>query len=115
MTKIRPHITEKSIKLAESGVFTLIVDFDATTGQVMQSVIEIFGHKPTKINLITKKYRASKRLRKPFLDRGVKKALVKLEKGQKIPGFELATEPKEDKGKTKAEKTKVANQAKGTK
>jgi len=115
MIKVRPYITEKSIKLAESHVYTLLVEFNATRGQIEQSVIEVFGFKPIEINVIKGKYRETTRLRKPFLDRGVKKALIKLKKDQKIPGFELAQEqPKEEKTKSK-EKVAKTKEVKETK
>lgn len=113
MIKLRPYITEKSIKLAESNVYTLLVKFEATRDQIKQSVIEVFGFKPIKINLIKGKYRQTKKLRKPFLDRGIKKALVQLTKDQKIPGFELATEqPKDEKKKTKTATKEVRKETK---
>lgn len=110
--KLRPYITEKSVKAAESGVFTLLVDFSATKGQIEQSIIDAFGFKAVEINLVKGKYRSAKKMRKTYLDRGIKKALVKLDKGQKIPGFELAdATAKEEKAK-KETKTKEVKEKK---
>ncbi len=102
--RLRPYITEKSVEMAKSGKFTLEVDFNATKTEVEHLVKKFYSVKPISINSVKGKYLTAQKLRKQISVRGIKKVIVKLEKGQKIPGFEF--EAPEEKKETKEKKTK---------
>lgn len=104
MRKITPYITEKSVLLTKSDKYTLIVDYDATKKEIISLVKQFYKVSPISVNILKTQYLKASKNRKPFLDRGVKKAIVQLEKGKKIAGFEFETkEDKKDKGKEKKE------------
>lgn len=109
MKKISPYITEKSVELTKSGKFTLEVPFNTTKKEIESLVKKFFEVKPLSINILKTKYLPSAKYRKKFMDRGVKKAIIQLEKGKIIPGFEF--ESKEEKSK----KEKVIKETKKVK
>lgn len=91
----RPIITEKSMKLAQSGLYTFEVDKGATKFLVAKAVAEKFNVKVLSVKVINVKgkIKSQKKVRKQFTSGGIKKALVQLGKGQKIAIFEA---PKEE-------------------
>lgn len=91
----RPIITEKSMKQAQSGLYTFEVDKDATKPLVAKKVAEKFNVKVlgVKIVNIKGKVKSQKRARRLYTAAGIKKALVQLKKGDKIAIFET---PKEE-------------------
>lgn len=91
----RPIITEKSMKLAQSGLYTFEVDKDANKLLIAKIVAEKFNVKVLGVNIINVKGRAKsqKKVRKQFTSGGMKKAMVQVGKGQKIAIFEA---PKEE-------------------
>ncbi len=63
---IRPHVTEKTIYLAEkNNVLTFIVDIRANKKQIREAVEKLYGVKVVKVNTL-------------ITPRGEKKAYVKL-------------------------------------
>ncbi len=91
-TIIRPVITEKSIALANNGKYTFVVSKSAGKGNIKQAVEATFG--VTVLDVVTaivkgKTARAGKRRTEKVVS-PVKKAIVRLEKDQKIDLFELA-------------------------
>ena len=104
MRKISPYITEKSVELAKQGKFTLRVDFNATKDELRGLVKKYYQVNPISINIIRGRYLQDTKNRKKFTDRGVKKAIIHLDKGKIIPGFEFETEEKKDKKNKKAVK-----------
>ncbi|TSC87338.1 MAG: large subunit ribosomal protein L23 [Microgenomates group bacterium Gr01-1014_7] len=98
----RPIITEKSMKLAETGLYVFEVSKDATKPQIGKLVAEKFGVKVIKVKTINTKgeIKSQKRVRKSYLTGGFKKALVQVKKGDKIAIFET---PKEEAVVTTAE------------
>lgn len=98
----RPIITEKSMKLAQSGLYAFEVDKNATKPQVAKAVSEKFNVKVLKVRVINVKGKSKqqKRVRKVYKLSGFKKALVQVKKGEKIAIFET---PKEETVVTTAE------------
>ncbi|MBI4035520.1 50S ribosomal protein L23 [Candidatus Daviesbacteria bacterium] len=98
----QPLITEKSMKLAQGGLYTFEVDKDATKPQVAKEVAQRFNVKVLKVKVINVKgkTKSQKRVRKTFKTSGLKKALVQVGRGQKIAIFET---PKEEVTVTTAE------------
>jgi large subunit ribosomal protein L23 len=88
--KLTPVLTEKSIRLAEDGVYTFYVDRKLTKNQIRQMVNKHFGVNVTRVRTIklpgeTKRtLRGYKRTAQPK-----KKALVNLQEKEKIDLFEV--------------------------
>ncbi|MBU1031360.1 50S ribosomal protein L23 [Patescibacteria group bacterium] len=98
----RPIITEKSMILAKSGLYTFEIDKNATKPQVAKVVADKFNVKILEVKIINVKgkTKSQKRVRKSYNTSGYKKAIVKVQKGQIIPLFET---PKEEAVVTTAE------------
>ncbi len=98
----RPIITEKSMKLAETGLYVFEVDKNAAKPQIAKLVAEKFGVKVISVKIINSKgeMKAQKRVRKNYHTATIKKALVQVKKGDKIALFET---PKEEVTVTTAE------------
>lgn len=98
----RPIITEKSMKMAQAGLYTFEVDKNATKPLVAKAVAEKFNVKVVSVKVINVKgkLKQQKKVRKSFQATGMKKAMVQVGKGQKIAIFEA---PKEEVTVTTAE------------
>lgn len=81
---IKPHITEKATRTAESSVYVFEVDSRATKSQVEKSFIEKYKINPVKVNTVTiptkNVFVRGKRGKKS----GYRKAYIYLKKGEKI-------------------------------
>ena len=91
----RPIITEKSMLLAKGGLYTFEVDKDANKLQISKKVAEKFGVNVLSVKVVNMKgqTKQQKRVRKSYQTSGIKKALVRVGKNQKIALFET---PKEE-------------------
>lgn len=91
----RPIISEKSMKLAGAGLYTFMVDRDATKPQIAKSVSEQFKVDILRIRTFNIKgeMKMQRRVRKIYKEPNFKKAIVQVKKGQTIPIFEA---PKEE-------------------
>lgn len=98
----RPIITEKSMKMAEGGLYVFEVSKDATKPQIGKLVAEKFDVKVLKVKTLNIKgeVKSQKRVRKLYKTGGFKKAFVQVKKGDKIAIFET---PKEEAVVTTAE------------
>lgn len=98
----KPVISEKSMKLAQNGLYTFEVDKKANKPLIAKAVSEKFNVKVLKVKIINVKGRikSQKRARKTYQTVGFKKALVQLGKGEKLAIFET---PKEEAVVTTAE------------
>lgn len=98
----RPLVTEKSMLLAQRGMYTFEVDKNATKPLIAKIVAEKFGVKVLKVRTINikGKVKSQKRVRKLYQTQGFKKAIVQVRKGDKIAIFET---PKEEALVTTAE------------
>ncbi|MDD3668740.1 MAG: 50S ribosomal protein L23 [Alphaproteobacteria bacterium] len=81
---VRPVITEKAMKSAESGQATFLVKPEATKAQIKRAIEGVFGVKVVAVNTLRqagkqKVFRGQKGVRSE-----TKKAIVTLEKGQSI-------------------------------
>jgi len=104
--KIRPHITEKSVQLAKKGAFTVIVDGKATKPQLANLAKEVFKVNVVSVVILNKKPLVAKKAKGLAKDRGFKKAILTLKKGEVLTGFESYLEQKKDKSQkdTKVDK-----------
>lgn len=91
----KPVITEKSMKLAQSNVYTFLVGKEATKKTVLQAVEKKFKVNVLSVKIINKKgeLKTQKRVRRYYQSGALKKAVVSLKKGQTIALFET---PKEE-------------------
>lgn len=98
----RPIITEKSMKLAQSGLYAFEVDKNATKPLIAKMVAEKFNVKVLRVKVVNVKgkLKQQKKVRKVYKTGGFKKALVQVRKGEKIAIFET---PKEEATVTTAE------------
>lgn len=98
----RPIISEKSMMNARIGLYTFEVDKNATKFQIAKAVEEKFKVKVTAVKTINTKgqVKQQKSVRKSYQTPMIRKALVKLQKGQILAIFET---PKEDVVVTTAE------------
>ena len=92
MSKIvlTPKISEKAINLAETGVYIFEVPTSANKIMVKEAVESAFKVRVTDVNMIVQKGKLKTFKRVPGRQKDVKKALVKVQKGQKIALFEVA-------------------------
>jgi len=90
----RPIITEKSMKLASTGLYTFEVDKNATKPIIAKVVSEKFNVKVVnvKITNVKGKIRMQRAARKSYRMKDVKKAMVQVGKGAKIAIFETPKE-----------------------
>ena len=86
----RPLVTERSNELLEEGVYTFEVDRDANKVQIREAVESIFNVKVKGVN--TLRVHRKQRGRGPFAGytQVSKKAIVRLEPGNRIDIFESA-------------------------
>ncbi len=123
----KPIITEKSMKLAQTGLYTFSVNPDSNKLQVAKFVADKFKVKVLSVKIINVKgkSKAQRKVRGSYLTAGIKKALVQVDKGQKIALFEVeANKPeatvtkaddniKESKSLLRGTKVKVERVAEG--
>ncbi len=88
---IRPIITEKSMRDAAAGCFTFEVDKDTNKRGIAQAVAQAFKVKvlDVKTNNFRGKARRAGRRRLLIPAKAWKKAIVRLEPGQKIDLFDV--------------------------
>lgn len=93
---IRPVITEKSMIDTENSRFTFIVEESSTKDDIKKEVEKTYSVKVLDIATIIVKGK-TKRIGKKRTEKNIgsyKKAVVRLEKGQKISEFELGEKKK---------------------
>ncbi len=93
ITLLKPIITEKSMKQTSSGLYTFLVAKDANKANVAKIVADKFKVKVSSVKIINVKghTKMQRNARNFYQVSGIKKALVQLEKGQKIGIFEAQT------------------------
>ncbi|MBU1085559.1 MAG: 50S ribosomal protein L23 [Candidatus Beckwithbacteria bacterium] len=98
---IKPSITEKSFKLAQSGQFTFFVKKSASKHAIAHAIEELFKVNVIKVRTVKKagkvKRSGKSKIAKKYSDQ--KKAIVTLKPGQMIEYFKLPEE------KRKAQRT----------
>lgn len=98
MYLIKPIITEKTMQMAPNGQYTFEVSENANKIEVAKEIKRLYKAevKDVKILNIKGKVKTFKRIKGKQSD--VKKAIIVLKPGSKIPGFEMATEDEKTKG-----------------
>lgn len=92
---LRPLINEKSMGLTKIGLYTFEVAKSATKDQIAKVVAEKFNVKVESVKTINKAGKTRmQRTRKGYFKMGdIRKAIVKVKKGDKIALFEQVTAP----------------------
>lgn len=80
----RPLVTEKAISLESNGQYVFKVTTRATKPEIKKGVEKLFNVKVEKVNIINHKAKANMFRGKVGYQSGFKKAMVKLQSGQKI-------------------------------
>ena len=80
----KPVITEKGTLLSNNSQVVFFIPMDANKNVVKQAVEKLFGVNVKKINIIVSKGKTKKFKGKMGKRKNVKKAIISLEKGQKI-------------------------------
>ena len=81
---IRPHVTEKSGILAQSGVYTFQISEDATKSSISKAMAALYKVTPVRVALINLPDKKVFVRGKRGTSNAVKKAMVYLKKGEKI-------------------------------
>jgi large subunit ribosomal protein L23 len=104
----KPIISEKSFNLAANGVYTFLVDLSSEKKQIAREVEELFKVDVISVNIVNIPGKV-KRVKKGYGKRSdIKKALVRIKKGQKISIFEVEEDKKQKTQKEmKAKDSKI--------
>lgn len=96
---LKPLLTEKSIAMAQKGVYTFLVSVNSTKTQIKKAVNELFEVETREVKTINVKGENKRvgRTRRKISEPSLKKALIMLKNGQKINVFEFEEAKKEDK------------------
>jgi large subunit ribosomal protein L23 len=86
----RPIITEKTTALTETGKYVFEVAKDAPKARVKEAVEMVFGVTVLQVNIMNVKGKVKRFGRRPKQQRSWKKAIVKLQPGDKIELFASA-------------------------
>ena len=81
---LRPRVTEKSARLAESKVYTFEIPAQATKGDVAKAIKDIYKVTPVNITVARTPTKKVFMRGKPGTKQGVKKAYVYLSKSDTI-------------------------------
>jgi len=103
----RPVISEKSFALAGTGVYVFLVTAAANKKIVATQVHEMYKVDVEEVRIINIPGKIKRAGRKLGKRSDIKKALVKVKKGQKIAIFEEEAKEEDKKAKVKTEKEKV--------
>lgn len=98
-TVLKPVITEKSMRLAGSGIYMFNVSMSANKPLVAQAVKEQFKVDPIQVRIAITKGKVKKLKGITGKRKDSKRAFVTLKKGQKISVFEVNEEKKDKKEK----------------
>jgi large subunit ribosomal protein L23 len=87
---LTPKISEKAIDLAERGVYVFEVPASANKIEVAKAVEAAFRVNVTDVNIMIVKGKLKRFRNMPGRQKDIKKAIVKVKKGQKISLFEVS-------------------------
>ena len=87
---LTPKISEKAIYLAERGIYVFEVPSDANKIEVAKAVEAAFKVHVTDVNIVIAKGKVKRFKQMVGREGNVKKAMVKINAGEKIALFEVA-------------------------
>lgn len=88
--QIAPHVSEKAVAMAEGGVYVFDVPTDANKINVAQAIEKAFKVEVVDVNILVTKGKLKRFQKTTGRRKNVKKAYVKLKKGQTLSIFEGA-------------------------
>jgi large subunit ribosomal protein L23 len=94
---IRPIITEKTMQAVPDGHYTFEVSQDTNKIEVAKEIKSLYKVEPKEVRILNVKGKVKIFKRVPGRRSDVKKAVVTLKSGDKIPGFEMDTTSDKDK------------------
>lgn len=98
---LKPVVTEKSMRLAETGCYTFVVPGQASKVAIAKLVADLYTVTVTSVRIAKLPGKLKRRGTISGVTSSKTKAIVALAKGQTIPGYELAPEtPDEPKSTT---------------
>ncbi len=85
---VKPLITEKATNLVGQNKYAFVVDINANKIEVAKAIEEVYGVKPSNVNVIKMKGKQVSRGRIVGRRKDFKKAIVTLKKGEAIKVYE---------------------------
>ncbi len=85
---VKPLITEKATNLGGQNKYVFIVNIDANKIEVAKAIEEVYGVKPSGVNIVKMKGKQVSRGRVIGRRKNFKKAIVTLKKGEAIKVYE---------------------------
>jgi large subunit ribosomal protein L23 len=84
----KPLVTEKATTLGGQNKYVFVVDINANKIEVAKAIFEVYGVKPSQVNIIKMKGKQVARGRVAGRRKNFKKAIVTLKKGETIKVYE---------------------------
>ncbi len=85
---VKPMVTEKATNLSAVNQYVFMIDNDANKIEVAKAIYEVYGVKPTEVNIIKVKGKKVNRGKITGKRKDFKKAIVTLKKGKSISVYE---------------------------
>lgn len=85
---VKPMVTEKATNLSTVNQYVFMIDNDANKIEVAKAIYEVYGVKPTEVNIIKVKGKKVNRGKITGKRKDFKKAIVTLKKGKSISVYE---------------------------
>lgn len=85
---VKPMVTEKATNLSTVNQYIFMIDNDANKIEVAKAIYEVYGVKPTEVNIIKVKGKKVNRGKITGKRKDFKKAIVTLKKGESISVYE---------------------------
>jgi len=85
---LQPMITEKATNLGGQNKYVFMVEINANKIEVAKAIEDVYGVKPTDVNIVKMKGKVVRRGRVSGRRKDFKKAIVTLAKGQTIKVYE---------------------------
>jgi large subunit ribosomal protein L23 len=103
---LKPIISEKTLKLALRRQYTFRVRLDANKKEIGQIIKKLYKVDPIDVKILNAKPVLKRRRRFTGKTSHIKKAIVFIKQGQKIPGYGLEEEKKDKKDSKNIKKNK---------
>ena len=104
-----PLISEKSMSNVANGQYAFMVYPESTKNSIADEIEKLYKVKVEKVRIVNLPAKSKNFRRRKGMQAARPKAYIWLQKGQKLPGFELQPEEKDkkDKGSKEVKETKV--------
>lgn len=89
---LQPVVTEKSMALASEGQFTLFVPRGISKLAIAQAIASVYKVHVESVNILRRAPKTKRRGTISGMTSERTKAIIRLKKGEKIPGFEMVAQ-----------------------